>query len=116
MYKKREFKSTKDILTNKSFLERYASSNKYITKEFQDMGVRLAEMFNDTSRISFYIKIAKEVPRSKIELAMQFVADYPRAKNKGKIFIWKLSKIHKLKFTGHKKKMVKKDQKQLNLI
>lgn len=66
---------------------------KYITKEFQDYGYRLAAKLNDLEHKSLYIKLAKEENRGLLDRALSFAIDYPEARNKGKIFMWKLKEL-----------------------
>ncbi len=68
---------------------------KYVTKEFQDYGYRLALKLDDMKHKSLYIKLAKEEDRSLLDRALMFTADYPNARNKGKIFMWKLKELKK---------------------
>ena len=37
---------------------------KYISREFQDYGYRLAEEMDDVKQASLYIKLAKDMPRA----------------------------------------------------
>ncbi len=67
----------------------------YITHEFQDFGYRLAVKLNDLEHKSLYIKLAKEEKRALLAQALSFAIDYPKAKNKGKIFMWKLKELRK---------------------
>jgi len=67
--------------------------NRYISREFQDYGYDLASRLEDASHAGLYIKLAKTLPRTILERAYSFVADYPRAKNKGKLFMWKIKQI-----------------------
>ena len=109
MQPKREPKSAKDILTSHDFLGRIQHSAKYISKEFQDYGLRLATNLGDLQHKALYIKLAKEVPRNKLEAAASFALDYPTSgKNKGKIFMWKLRQICKFRFPAKKKAVKKK--------
>lgn len=86
-------KSLKDIL-----LERKVDEHgKFITKEFQDYGYRLALELSDLPHKSLYIKLAKETPRPILEEARCYVADYPKAMNKGKLFMWKVVSLKKEK-------------------
>lgn len=62
----------------------------YISQEFQDYGYRLAVDLGEESRKAMYIKLAKTKPRDVLERARSYVVDYPNAKNKGKLFLWKL--------------------------
>jgi hypothetical protein len=67
--------------------------HKYISTEFQDFGYRLALKLDDLEHKSLYIKLAKEVPRSLLEQALSFAADYPNVRKKGKVFMWKLKEL-----------------------
>jgi predicted metal-dependent phosphoesterase TrpH len=40
-----------------------------------------------------YIKLAKEENRTLLENALSFALDYPKAKSKPKIFMWKLKEL-----------------------
>ena len=66
---------------------------KNIAHEFQMYGVYLAESLNDTKRYSLYIKLAKEVDRKILEEALNFTKGYYNAKNKAKVFMWKLREL-----------------------
>lgn len=81
------------IGTKKKFTKNLKDRHKYITKEYQDYGYRLAVKLDDLKHKALYIKLAKETERSMLEQAFSFAVDYPKAKNKGKIFMWKLKKL-----------------------
>ncbi len=66
---------------------------RYITQEFQDYGYRLACEMGEESRKAMYIKLAKTKPRFLLEQARSYVTDYPNAKNKGKLFLWKIKDL-----------------------
>lgn len=66
---------------------------KYITREFQDYGYRLALELNDLEHKSLYIKLAKETPRKLLEEARAFVKEAYEVKNKAKLFMWKLKQL-----------------------
>lgn len=68
---------------------------KYITREFQDYGYRLAEELGDERHKSLYIKLAKEVDRKFLEQAKIFVKDASNVKSKGRLFMWKLKELRK---------------------
>ena len=68
---------------------------RYITREFQDYGYRLACEMGEESRKAMYIKLAKNKPRALLEQARSYVVDYPNAKNKGKLFLWKIKELEK---------------------
>ncbi len=65
----------------------------YITQEFQDYGMRLAHRLGDIKNKAIYIRLSKIIPRAIIEDAASFVSDYPKAKDKGKIFMWKYRQL-----------------------
>lgn len=72
-----------------------AEPDKYISREFQQYGYELAMELGEYDRISLFIKLAKETPRWMLDQAKSYVKDYPNAKSKGKLFMWKLSQIKK---------------------
>ncbi len=84
------FQSLKDIMSQKA----PTPQGKYISREFQDYGCRLAEELGDTAHKSLYIKLAKTTPRAILEKAKSYVMDYPQAKRKGAIFMWKLKQLN----------------------
>lgn len=92
---KREPQSAKDILLKNDFITRFSEPQKYISTEHQDYGMRLAHALNDIPHKALYIKLAKEVPRALLKAAESFSLDYPKAINKGKIFMWKLAGVCK---------------------
>ena len=68
---------------------------KNLSKEFQVYGVHLAETLEDTKHYSLYIKLAKNLPREILEEALNFCKDYPSARSKAKLFMWKLGQLKK---------------------
>ncbi|MBI2595418.1 hypothetical protein HYW46_01640 [Candidatus Daviesbacteria bacterium] len=66
---------------------------KNLSKEFQHFGVYLAESLDDTKHYSLYIKLAKEVDRTLLEQALNFVKGFEGAKDKGRVFMWKLKEL-----------------------
>jgi hypothetical protein len=66
--------------------------DKYISREFQFFGIHLAEELDDYKHKSLYIKLAKTTHRSILEKALSFVSD-SNARNKGALFMWKLSQL-----------------------
>jgi len=66
--------------------------DRYISREFQAYGIHLAEELDDYKHKSLYIKLAKTTHRSILEKALSFVSD-SNAKNKGALFMWKLSQL-----------------------
>lgn len=91
--KQHKFKSAKDLLLNSGLLEKKATSAKYITREFQDFGYRLAAKLGDLEHKALYIRMAKYEKRPILEQALSYALDYPKAKNKAKIFMWKLKDL-----------------------
>lgn len=61
--------------------------------EFQEYGVYLADSLSDPKHYALYIKYAKELPRAILEEALSYVKDYPNAKSKAKLFMWKLKQL-----------------------
>lgn len=75
------------------------NKDKYISREFQDYGVRLAEDLSDLKHKSLYIKLAKTVNRQILEQCKRFVID-SNADSKGALFMWKMKQL-----TSNTKKM-----------
>ncbi|HUS52099.1 MAG TPA: hypothetical protein VMX77_01380 [Candidatus Bathyarchaeia archaeon] len=93
------FQSVKDILTDFSWDEK-----RYVSREFQDYGYRLAEEFNDLKHKALYMKLAKELPRSLLEEARNFVKDATNVKSRARLFMWKLGQLKKEKKKKKRKK------------
>lgn len=68
---------------------------KYISREFQDYGYRLAEELNDLEHKALYIKLAKELPRRILEEARNFVKSAYGTRNQAKLFMWRLGQLKK---------------------
>jgi len=77
------------------FLKTLAKRKKYVKKEFQAYGLMLAEELNDWKNRSLYIRLAKQLPRERLEKARLFVKDQPQGKikNKARLFMWKLKEL-----------------------
>lgn len=88
--KKRGFSSIRDVLSGFDW-----DKDKYISREFQDYGYRLAEELNDLKHKALYIKLAKELPRPLLEEARNFVKDAKNVKNPARLFMWKLAELRK---------------------
>jgi hypothetical protein len=71
------------------------NKHKYVSKEYQYYGLRLAGKLGDKKRLTMYIKWAKEKPRVILERAYSFAIDYPSAKDRSRIFIWKVKELEK---------------------
>jgi len=92
-------KKYKGMQAMKKILQNFdLAQKKYISKEFQDYGYRLAIELDDLKHKSLYIKLAKEESRAFLEEAKIFVKEAYGVKNKGKLFMWKLKQIKNLKF------------------
>lgn len=93
-------KTKKGFQSAQSLFAQYEpkEDQKYITREFQDFGYRLAQELDDLEHKSLYIKMAKEEKRELLERALSFVSD-AQAKNKGALFMWKIQQIKKLNKT-----------------
>lgn len=84
-------KSIKTAIAEAKFKDR----PKNIAYEFQEYGVFLAESLLDTKHYSLYIKLAKEVDRKILEEALNYTKGYYGAKNKAKVFMWRLTQLRK---------------------
>ena len=73
--------------------------DKYVSREFQAFGLKLAEDLNDYKHRGLYMKLAKTVHRSILERALSFAID-SNVDNKGALFMWKLAELRR----GEKKK------------
>ncbi len=84
------FQSTQDLFSQ------YAATtvNKYVSREFQDFGYRLAVSLGDLPHKSLYIKMAKEIERGILERALAFVSD-ANAQSKARLFMWKVRQLKK---------------------
>ena len=81
-------KSLKQLIEEKPKTEK----NKYISREYQDYGYRLAMELGDEKHKALYIKLAKETDRGVLEKVKRFVID-SNANNKGALFMWKLKEL-----------------------
>lgn len=81
-------KSLKQLFDEKKDPEK----NKYISREYQDFGYRLAMDLGDEKHKALYIKLAKEVDRAILEKCRSFVMD-SNADNKGALFMWKMKEL-----------------------
>jgi hypothetical protein len=65
---------------------------RFISREYQDFGYRLAMDLGDEKHKALYIKLAKEVDRAILEKCRSFVID-SNADNKGALFMWKMKEL-----------------------
>lgn len=68
-------------------------TDKYISREFQKYAYDLAVELDDLAHKSLYMKLAKSTPRGLMESARSFVKDATNARNKGKLYMWKLKQL-----------------------
>ncbi|MBI2325913.1 hypothetical protein HYU91_00845 [Candidatus Collierbacteria bacterium] len=64
-----------------------------ISREWQDYAYRLALELSDKSHTSLYMRLAKNTPRPILEEARMFVKGAVNAKNKGRLFMWKVKEL-----------------------
>ena len=69
-------------------------TDKYVSREFQNFALKLAEELDDYEHRAIYMRLAKTVHRSILEQALSFVVD-SNAKNKGGLFMWKLAELRR---------------------
>lgn len=79
-----------DILTK---YEIDHKKRRYISREFQDYGYRLAVEMNDKKNVGMYMRLAKTVDRSVLEVAKNFVTDAKDVRNKSRLFLWKIKQL-----------------------
>ena len=81
-------KSLKQLIDDRSD----PKQDKYVSREFQAYGYKLAEDLGDMKHKALYIKLAKEVDRAILESCRSFVLD-SNADNKGALFMWKMKEL-----------------------
>ena len=94
--KRKDEKDQEELFDTSEFVtSKYISGKKkgYVTQEYQSYGAWLANALNDKKRMSMYIKWAKDKRRSVLESAYRFTADYPNAKDKSRLFMWKVKEL-----------------------
>lgn len=100
------FASVRDILSGFDWDEK-----KYVSREFQDYGYRLAEELSDLKHKALYIKLAKELPRPLLEEARNFVKDAANVRNPARLFMWKLKQLKNEKTKELKNKKTERRKK-----
>jgi hypothetical protein len=85
-------KSIKTAIAEVKFKDR----PKNLSTEFQVYGVFLAESLGDTKHYSLYIKLAKDVERHVLEEALTYTKAYYSARNKAKVFMWRLKELKRV--------------------
>src|SRR5258706_13201384 len=66
--------------------------NKYVSREYQDYGYRLAMELDDEAHKALYIRMAKTYDRQLLEAARTFVMD-ANARSRARLFMWKVKQI-----------------------
>lgn len=66
--------------------------DKYLSREFQEFGIFLAEKLGDMGHKALYIKMAKTTPRALLQEALSFVLD-ANANSKARLFMWKVKQL-----------------------
>lgn len=72
---------------------KFDDTDKYVSREFQKYAYDLAVELDDLAHKSLYMRLAKVTPRALLERARSFVSDATNAKNKGRLFMWKLKQL-----------------------
>ena len=96
--KEKDSKVQKELFNTEQFSKKKVILNdkhKYISKEYQYYGLQLAGKLGDSKRATMYIKWAKEKPRVILEQAYSFAIDYPNAKDRSRLFMWKVRELEK---------------------
>ena len=93
---KKGFSNIVDILDRYQIDE---PTQKRISREFQDYAYRLAVDLDDTAHVPIYMRMVKTTPRELIESAKSYVMD-ANARNKGRLFMWKLKQLRTEKAEG----------------
>lgn len=78
-----------------NLLKNKFNSPVYSKHEHQAFGMRLAEELGDLKHKALYIKLARDEKRPLLETALEFVKSR-QAKNKAKLFMWKLGELRSL--------------------
>lgn len=81
--------------------EKYSQSISKVTKpklraRSQVIADRLHEklgMGEDFSNYPLLVRIAKHTPEARIEAALSWISDYPRTRNKLRLFLWRLKQL-----------------------
>lgn len=67
--------------------------NKTVSREFQLYAYDLAVELGDLAHKSLYMRLAKNTPRGLMEKARSFVKDASNVRNRGRLYMWKLSQL-----------------------
>ena len=78
------------LLQNKKMIGRKTNRLRY---EFQAYGQRLAQELQDLAKETLYMKLAKEVDRTLLEQAREYVIGSEGVRNRGALFMYKLKQL-----------------------
>lgn len=112
--KKSQPKSLRDLFMRNDVVAERMNAAKYVTHEFQDYAYRLAVKLDDLQHKSLYMRLAKREKRPLLDQALSYTLDYPKVRNKAKIFMWKLGDLKRGLKTKHEKE--KEENKNIKLI
>jgi len=73
------------------------NTDKYVSREFQKYAYELAKELDDLPHKSLYMRLAKNTPRGLMESARGFVKDALNVESKGRLFMWRLGVLKKIK-------------------
>lgn len=79
-----------------------------VTREFQEIGLMVAEILCDGPHKALYIKLAKELGKEKILSLAKSVAERREVSNRGAYFMWMLAQERRKKARKQKVERVKK--------
>lgn len=114
--KRKKVANAKDILMSNDWLTQREKSAKYVSKEYQDYGLRLATKLQDPDHKALYIKLAKVENRALVTKALSFADDYPSARNKARVFMWKLKELKSDLKKKREEEAEEEKEKQLGLL
>lgn len=69
---------------------------RYVTQDYQSIGLHIAATLNDPQNKSTYIRLAMKERSDLLEAAMRFVSDYPKRENTVALFLWKLKELKRV--------------------
>jgi hypothetical protein len=79
----------------KLFAETLKKRQKYLKKDYQVLGLRLADELEDWNHKSLYIRLAKNTSADLLEKALYFVKDQTKntVRSYARLFMWKLKQL-----------------------
>ena len=73
---------------------------RHISQEFQDYAYRLAVELEDTGHTAIYMRLSKKEDKALLEQARNFVKGSTMARNKARLFMWKLKQLREERKSG----------------